>query len=60
MQKAARSLVEREIVARDGGAHNCVDQMLTRKDLYATIDYEGFEALDATIVKTVVPEAMSQ
>jgi len=34
--------------------------MLTRKELYATIDYEGFEALDATIVKTVVPEAMPQ
>ena len=45
---------------RDGGAHNCVDQMLTRKDLYRTIDYEGFEALDSTIVKTIVPEAMPQ
>jgi methylisocitrate lyase len=47
-------------IAKDGGAHNCVDSMLTRKDLYATIDYAGFEALDATIVKTVVPEAMPQ
>jgi methylisocitrate lyase len=47
-------------IRRDGGAHNCVDAMLTRKQLYATIDYEGFEALDATIVKTVVPEAMPQ
>jgi methylisocitrate lyase len=47
-------------IAKDGGAHNCVDAMLTRKDLYATIDYAGFEALDATIVKTVVPEAMPQ
>jgi len=47
-------------IARDGGAHNCVDQMLTRKQLYATIDYAGFEALDASIVKTVVPEAMPQ
>ena len=36
------------------------DQMLTRKELYATIDYAAFEALDATIVKTVVPEAMPQ
>ncbi|WP_298285967.1 methylisocitrate lyase [Acidocella sp.] len=43
-------------IARDGGAQNCVDQMLTRKDLYSTIDYEGFEALDSTIVKTIVPE----
>jgi len=47
-------------IARDGGAHNCVDQMFTRKQLYATIDYAGFEALDASIVKTVVPEAMPQ
>ena len=47
-------------IARDGGAQNCVDQMLTRKDLYKTIDYDGFEALDATIVKTIVPEAMPQ
>jgi methylisocitrate lyase len=49
-----------QAIARDGGAHNCVDQMLTRKDLYATIDYEGFEALDATIVKTIVPEGIPQ
>ena len=43
-------------IARDGGAHNCVDQMLTRSDLYETIGYAAFEALDASIVKTVVPE----
>ena len=47
-------------IARDGGAQNCVEHMLTRKDLYATIDYAGFEALDATIIKTVIPEAMPQ
>ena len=47
-------------IARDGGAQNCVEQMLTRTDLYATIDYAGFEALDATIVKSVAPEAMPQ
>lgn len=45
---------------RDGGAQNCVDQMLTRKDLYKTINYDGFEALDSTIVKTIVPEGMPQ
>jgi methylisocitrate lyase len=49
-----------QAIARDGGAHNCVDAMLTRKDLYTTIDYAGFEALDASIVKTIVPEAMPQ
>jgi methylisocitrate lyase len=47
-------------IKKDGGTHNCVEQMLTRKDLYATIDYDGFEALDSTIVKTIVPEAMPQ
>lgn len=47
-------------IKRDGGTHNCVEQMLTRKDLYTTIDYDGFEALDSTIVKTIVPEAMPQ
>jgi methylisocitrate lyase len=47
-------------IAKDGGAQNCVDQMLTRKDLYKTIDYDGFEALDATIVKTIVPEVLPQ
>ncbi|WP_297366631.1 methylisocitrate lyase [Acidocella sp.] len=46
-------------IARDGGAQNCVDQMLTRKDLYSTIDYDGFEALDSTIVKTIVPEPIA-
>ena len=45
---------------RDGGAQNCVDNMLTRKDLYKTIDYDGFEALDSTIIKTIVPEGMPQ
>ncbi len=47
-------------IAKDGGAQNCVEAMLTRKDLYATIDYAGFEALDATIIKTIVPEGMPQ
>jgi methylisocitrate lyase len=47
-------------IARDGGAQNCVESMLTRKRLYETIDYAGFEALDATIVTTVVPEAATK
>ena len=42
-------------IRRDGGAQNCVEAMQTRAELYETIDYAGFEALDATIVKTVVP-----
>jgi methylisocitrate lyase len=46
-------------IARDGGAQNCVDQMLTRAALYETIDYAGFEALDSTIIKTIVPEPIA-
>jgi methylisocitrate lyase len=47
-------------IARDGGAHSMVDRMQTRAELYATIDYAGYEALDASIAKTVVPEGMPQ
>jgi len=34
--------------------------MLAHIDHYATIDYESFEAVEATIVTTVVPEATAQ
>jgi methylisocitrate lyase len=40
---------------RDGGTHNMLDRMQTRADLYATIGYSDYEALDASIVKTVLP-----
>jgi len=42
-------------IRRDGGTHNQVDRMQTRAELYATIDYAGYEALDASIVETVIP-----
>ena len=45
---------------RDGGTHNAIDRMQTRADLYKTIRYAEYEALDASIVTTVVPEAMPQ
>ena len=45
-------------IRRDGGAQNMVDRMQTRAELYATIGYHDYEALDASIVTTVVPEAM--
>ena len=47
-------------IAADGGAHNHVDQMQTRKELYTTIRYHDYEALDASIVKTIIPAAMPQ
>ena len=45
-------------IRRDGGTHNMVDRMQTRAELYATIGLAGYEALDASIVRTVVPEGM--
>ncbi|HUZ64743.1 MAG TPA: methylisocitrate lyase [Acetobacteraceae bacterium] len=47
-------------IAHDGGAHNQIDRMLTRTELYETIDYAGYEALDASIVRTMVPKGMPQ
>lgn len=45
---------------RDGGAQNMLDQMQTRAELYATIGYHEYEALDASIVQTIVPQGMPQ
>jgi methylisocitrate lyase len=47
-------------IARDGGTHRMVDRMQTRKELYATIGYHDYEALDASIVTTVIPQAVPQ
>jgi methylisocitrate lyase len=47
-------------IKRDGGAQNRLDVMQTRKELYATIDYHGYEALDASLVATITPEGMPQ
>src|SRR5271170_2031196 len=47
-------------IRRNGGAQHMVDRMQTRAELYATIGYHDYEALDASIVTTVIPEAMPQ
>ena len=47
-------------IKRDGGTQNMVDRMQTRAELYATIGYHEFEALDSSIVETIVPTAMPQ
>ena len=47
-------------IKRDGGTHKVIDRMQTRAELYAAIDYAGYEALDAGIVATVVPQGMPQ
>jgi methylisocitrate lyase len=37
-----------------------VDRMQTRAELYATIGYYDYEALDASIVTTIIPPGMPQ
>ena len=37
-----------------------VDRMQTRAELYATIGYHEYEALDASLVKTIIPTGMTQ
>ena len=47
-------------IRRDGGTQNMVERMQTRSQLYATIGYHDYEALDASIVTTVIPQGMPQ
>lgn len=47
-------------IASDGGTHNMIERMQTRAELYATIGLHDYEALDASIVETIIPEAMPQ
>ena len=42
-------------LARDGSTRAAQPQMQTRAELYATIGYHAYEALDASIVATVLP-----
>jgi methylisocitrate lyase len=47
-------------IMRDGGTQKVVDRMQTRTELYATIGLHDYEALDASIIETIVPEGMPQ
>ena len=60
--RAANKAQERlyATIKRDGGTQKMVDQMQTRAELYKTIGYHDYEALDASIVKTVIPQGMPQ
>jgi len=61
LRVAARGMEELyAAIARDGGTQKMVDRMQTRAQLYETIHYQEYEALDATLVKTIVPEGMPQ
>ncbi len=60
--RAANKAQERVFAAiqRDGGTQKVIDQMQTRQELYDTIGYHAYEALDASIVQTIVPQGMPQ
>lgn len=47
-------------IADHGGTHKYVDRMQTRQELYDVIGLHDFEELDASIIKTVVPQGMPQ
>ena len=47
-------------LAKHDGTHAMVERMQTRAELYETIGYHEYEALDASIVTTIVPPAMPQ
>ena len=47
-------------IRRDGGTHKMVERMQTRAELYATIALQDYEALDASIIQTIVPAGMPQ
>jgi methylisocitrate lyase len=56
LRMAARSherLYQR--IAREGGPHSLIGEMQTREELYETIRYADYEALDASIVKSLPP-----
>ncbi|TWT15409.1 methylisocitrate lyase [Reyranella sp. CPCC 100927] len=47
-------------IRRDGGTQNMVEAMQTRAQLYALIGLQDYEALDASIVATIIPQGMPQ
>lgn len=47
-------------IKANGGTHKMVDRMQTRQQLYDTIGLHAFEELDASIIKTIVPQGMPQ
>ena len=47
-------------IRQNGGTHAMVERMQTRKELYDAIGLHDYEALDASIVQTVVPEGVPQ
>jgi len=44
------------VLRQQGSAKSLLGRMQTRAELYATIDYHGYEELDATIARSLVPD----
>jgi methylisocitrate lyase len=49
-----------EGIRKDGGTHRLIDRMQTRAELYETIGYHKYEALDSSIITSITPEGMPQ
>ena len=49
-----------EAIRRDGGTQKMLEEMQTRAELYNSIGYHDYEALDASIVASVVPGTKTQ
>jgi len=49
-----------ETLRRDGSAQARLADMQTRKELYDLIDLAGYEALDRSIVRTVLPDPLAE
>jgi len=47
-------------IRRHGSTESMIERMQTRAELYEMIGYHAYEALDASIVQTVVPHGMPQ
>jgi methylisocitrate lyase len=47
-------------IRAEGGTHNALARMQTRAELYETIGYHAYEALDASLVRTIIPTGMPQ
>jgi len=61
LRVANKAMEELYISIREtGGTAKMLERMQTRAQLYETIGYHDYEALDASLVKTIVPEGMPQ
>ena len=43
-------------IRKEGGTHKMIEHMQTRSELYATIGYEEYEAMDGSIIASVPPK----